>query len=255
MRLFGTLFSAAFLLFMSTSFAGKPSEEILVQHFHDAATGKMVRAALDGNAKKVDRMLANGAKINARADEGLTPLILAVMQKNKRAVEILLDRNANPNLLADKGRSAMSEAAEAKEPWFLEQLIKHGGDPNLDDLYLGETPVFPAAKYGLIENMHCLIAAGAKLNHRDGTGQTAIINAAQLNQYEAAWVLLEAGANPMIKDNFGTTIMYEIQHYGYGIKGGTMAMYRDRIVEWLKQRQFWRLEKTNQERSEEQEKQ
>jgi ankyrin repeat protein len=56
-----------------------------------------------------------------------------------------------------------------------------------------------------LEVITTLLKAGAKLDDRDDTGQTPLMNAAQFNTPEVITTLLEAGADGKVKDNDGKT--------------------------------------------------
>jgi ankyrin repeat protein len=68
----------------------------------------------------------------------------------------------------------------------------------------GRTALMEAAGKGNIPEVRALLEAGADPNIRDNKGRTALMNAWK----EAAILLLEAGADPNIKDNDGETAIY-----------------------------------------------
>ena len=48
------------------------------------------------------------------------------------------------------------------------------------------------------------------MNFRDKDGQTPMVYASNINQYEMVYMMMEAGGDPMIKDNYRYTILYNI---------------------------------------------
>lgn len=143
-------------------------------------------------------------QINGRDKDGLTPLIWAILQDN-----------------------GMMAAA----------LMKEGADPNQSDLQFQQTPLYLAIERGNEGMVQILLANGAKLNHYDVNGRTPLIwaviqrnptiisailakqpdvnvketqlgvtalsiAAMEGNANTVKW-LLDAGADPLIKDNTG----------------------------------------------------
>jgi len=96
----------------------------------------------------VQRLLKSGAEPNAHNDEGKTPLYLAcnptLAEVNVGIVHILLENGANPNIHA------------CCSPW------------------LGDSPLSLAAIRGNSELAMLLIKFGARVNHSDGDGRTAL---------------------------------------------------------------------------------
>lgn len=68
-----------------------------------------------------------------------------------------------------------------------------------------ETPLHIAAKANDAARVQELLAAGAKLEARDGAQRTALLAATHDNAIDAARVLIEAGANVNAKDNIRDT--------------------------------------------------
>ena len=67
-------------------------------------------AARNGDLAQVDRLLAQGASLNAPDDAGRTPLIIAVMQGHVEVVRRLLTAGANASLLDREGLDALQHA-------------------------------------------------------------------------------------------------------------------------------------------------
>ncbi len=53
------------------------------------------------------------------------------------------------------------------------------------------------------ENLKILIDAGANVNQRDGFGATPAMAAAEVGNYEMAYILLQHGTDPTVVDNAG----------------------------------------------------
>ena len=94
-------------------------------------------AARDGNLEILKKHLINGAHINAKDKEGMTPLHKAVARGNKEIVKYLIDNGANLNIKDQRKGSPLHWAAFAGRMNMCELLVINGADINLmnkDDL-------------------------------------------------------------------------------------------------------------------------
>lgn len=82
-------------------------------------------------------------------------------------------------------------------------LIDSGADINSVSGDRGNTPIMDAAAKDLIEILTKLIWAGAELNLKSKSGQTALILAIGRQAEDAALALIESGADIDIKDDLG----------------------------------------------------
>ncbi len=62
------------------------------------------------------QLIDNGADINARDSNGLTPLMWAVKMYNKEVAKMLIERGADQSLLDNFGKSALSYVSEHSTP-------------------------------------------------------------------------------------------------------------------------------------------
>ncbi|MEV8452116.1 ankyrin repeat domain-containing protein [Streptomyces sp. NPDC052095] len=127
------------------------------------------RTALDlavraGHAETVRVLLAAGADLRQRAGEygESTPLCLAAMHGHTVVVEILLDAGAPTGAQGRMGSVPLVLAATATEqghPRTVDVLLDHGAD--IDGVMKGRTPLEWAAGFGLVPMVHHLLARGA----------------------------------------------------------------------------------------------
>ena len=96
------------------------------------------QAVIDGNIEAVKQHIAAGADVNAKDENGVTPL----------------------------------HWTETKE--IAELLIAKGADVNAKDDWSGSTPLHPTATFGYKEITELLIAKGADVNARTGSGETPL---------------------------------------------------------------------------------
>ena len=153
-------------------------------------------------------------------------------------IDLLLQAGANPNLqlklfppyrsLRDDrgadgvltvGTTPLLRAAKAGDVPAMRLLLAHGANPNLPTAS-GITPLMAAAGNGsaaldtrgrykseaqAIETVKVLLAAGAEINARDNTGQTALYGAATWGWNDLVRALAADKADLTIKDSRGRT--------------------------------------------------
>jgi len=193
-------------------------------------------AAMDGNLKITELLLANGAEINAKDCGGWTPLMRAVANKKKNIVKLLLANNANVNLSMNIGRTALHYAVMNDDKEIASILLLHHADVNagnggeydpppiheaqnaeMIELLLlnkaiidaknkdGETALHKAALFNSNNIAYTLLLHKADVNAIDNIGRTPLHWAAWRDCRDVAGILLENGAKTSIKDNDGNT--------------------------------------------------
>ncbi len=88
-------------------------------------------ATKEGNIVFVRRGLSKGADINAKDDDGFTPLHWTAIKGHKEIVELLIDNGANVNPKGDEfGMTPLHKAASKGHREITELLIANGADVN-----------------------------------------------------------------------------------------------------------------------------
>lgn len=106
--------------------------------FKDPRVVALAVAAQRNDLRGIDKALAEGADVNATADQGrgeqVTPLMFALIPDQPLALERLLAAGAKANVLFPNKYSPMLIALSKTDPRFALLLLQAGADPN------GETP-------------------------------------------------------------------------------------------------------------------
>ena len=76
-----------------------------------------------GSKQRPKKLIARGGDVNARANDGRTPLHLAAKHGRENTAKILLDNGADAKAKDKKFLTADYEAAKAKHPRVVELIL------------------------------------------------------------------------------------------------------------------------------------
>ena len=173
-------------------------------------------AARTGDLKSAELLLDAGAEVNVATEDGLSPLLIAsasldaitgsdyrlVIEESQHESlgALLLDRGADVTQSDQYGMTALHYAVEMNKPSLLKALLKRGADPNAQltqglpfrrgdyvgrEAYDGASPFWLAARLGNVEMMRELLDAGADPELRQAWGVTPTMVAAGVTQTDS----------------------------------------------------------------------
>ena len=177
-------------------------------------------AAQQGNIEAARLLLSAGADVSESAPDGIggntnartrfvadtaaAALLVAIDSGHADMARFLLDRGADPNH-DGAGRTALHAAVQRAMPDVIAALLEHGADPDarlekqlpfvsrritqnngLTPSNIGATPFFLAASFGDLESMRILVDGGADPLLRVEDGTTALMVAAGADYVEGA---------------------------------------------------------------------
>lgn len=146
-------------------------------------------------------------------------LIAAAKANNAPLVAHLIVRGGNVNAKDAIQDSAFLYAGAEGFNEVLRLALAAGADVASTNRY-GGTALIPASEHGHVETVQILIAAGVPVNHVNNLGWTAMQEAILLNndgprQLEVVRLLLDAGADPDIRDLEGRTALQNAERLGF----------------------------------------
>ncbi|MGI9337729.1 MAG: ankyrin repeat domain-containing protein [Gammaproteobacteria bacterium] len=164
-------------------------------------------AAYDGDTAELRSLIDEGADIDAKNDDGLTPLHVAAGQGQTEIVLALVNAGAAIEAKMNGGSTPLHVAVIHFETETALALVKAGADIDAKDEY-GETALHSAARESQAETALALIKAGADIEAKDNEGVTPLHVAAATGQTKNALALIKAGAAIEAKDNRGVTPLH-----------------------------------------------
>ena len=153
----------------------------------------LFEAVRGDDEQTVASLLAKKVDVNAREEDGATPLAWAALRCNPDITKLLLKAGANSNLTNELGVGPLYLAMTNGSFDIVSLLLRHGANPNIAREN-GETPLMTATRLGQVNVMRMLLDHGALVNARESRfGQTALMWAAG---YPAATrLLVDRGAD------------------------------------------------------------
>jgi ankyrin repeat protein len=167
-------------------------------------------ALLATSSPDVGRLLLdNGAEIEARNNNGWTPLMYSAIRNNTKMIKFLVQKGAFMNAQDRSGRTALMMLMDKGDREAIEFLLKSGADPNIIDSR-SNTALIGASSKGRLIIAAILIKHGADVSVKNTFGKTAKIIAYEKNYKDVAGFLgslnikevLSGPAQVRINDSF-----------------------------------------------------
>ena len=170
-----------------------------VAHFH-TRNAALIKAAQEGDLKSIERLMADGADVNASSNEQWTPFTIAAQGFALETVNTLFGQSAALDSSAGQGWTALMIATIAGHLEVVRALVEKGAQVNTLNNQ-GWTALRFAVSMDEAEILRALLNAGADANIPDHEGKTALMQAAGENIQDSLKMLLDAGADTHLKDH------------------------------------------------------
>ena len=177
-------------------------------------------AAARGDVAEIEKLAAEGEKLNIQDAKSRTPLHVAVFLRKHDAARALLRLGADPNALDAERYDIITIAAVNSDLEMLKIALEGGGNARAITSPYDGTALIAAAHRGHVDVVRALIAAKAPLNHVNNLGWTALLEAVILGDggpahTEIVRLLVAAGADVNIADREGVTPLAHAKKSGY----------------------------------------
>jgi ankyrin repeat protein len=177
------------------------------RHSHD-----LFATAESGDMPELNRMLAAGADINARDDEGKSPLYFAAKAGHAEAAEALIARGAEVDARMKGGYTPLFAAAAEGHLRATRVLLDHGANVNARDAN-GVSPLF--FTLNRMTSVYLLTASSpAALARQRAMGPAMVqkrldeLGGTTRHRHEVAMLLIEHGAEVNVPAVRGDTLLY-----------------------------------------------
>ncbi|MBX3660617.1 MAG: ankyrin repeat domain-containing protein [Ramlibacter sp.] len=150
----------------------------------------------------VQSLLQRGFDPNTLSPDGLSGLFLALREPSLKVAAVLIAwPKTNVEIRTAQDESPLMMASLKGHRDLVKQLIARDADVNKP----GWTPLHYAATRSQLEIMNLLLEHSAYIDAESPNGTTPLMMAAHYGSVSAVKLLLEAGADPLLKNQIGLT--------------------------------------------------
>ncbi|TYZ66673.1 hypothetical protein PybrP1_000580, partial [[Pythium] brassicae (nom. inval.)] len=150
---------------------------------------RLHKACREGQEGDVQRLLEQGAEVDARGEDNRTPLMIAVrFSQHKEIVDLLVANGANINARDTCGWTPLYFAACWSTQAIVELLLARGASIDMRTS-AGSTPLIGAASNGRLDAVRVLLEHGARIDVKTSSGKTALLVARSKRHTDIAELL------------------------------------------------------------------
>jgi hypothetical protein len=149
---------------------------------------QLINAAAFDDVATIRRMVAEGADVNVRGDEGARPLHFAAQEGHVDAVQVLVEVGAEVEAATADGDTPLHSAACQGHVAVVKTLVELGADIDASDAD-GDTPLHHAAWQGHVEVVTALVELGADIGALTDGGETPLQVSIRYGHHHVARVL------------------------------------------------------------------
>jgi ankyrin repeat protein len=180
------------------------TSDYLPEFYDGALEYNLMIAATKGYVSEVERLIGEGADVDAKTSEGATPLIFAVANNNTDAVKMILQYTTVFDEITSEYETPLLIAVKNNNNEIAELLIRAGSNVDSSDNY-GATPLHYASIYGYLQIVDLLLYYDASIDKKSNEGTTPLLAAIWSGYADVADLLIQNGANMEARDNDGYT--------------------------------------------------
>ena len=189
---------------------------IAEDYFTDPQVVALCRAIEANDLAEMERLVQEGADVNARGKGNMTPLLWAFPDNKIARFKRLLEHGANPNVAIESefntrgfmvpGDAVTHMACKTPFRGYFEAVFEHGGDPNLRTRQYDDVPLTLLIQWGPVDRegrIRALISGGADPNILADGFTPAMTAVSWGGQYSLASLLLDLGADHRVYEADG----------------------------------------------------
>ena len=179
----------------------------------------LITAAEAGDLSAVQRLLDQGASVDAANDRGVTALIAAAYRNHLEVARALIEAGADVNRQDETRQSAYLISTSEGYLALLQLTLANGADVRSLDSFNG-TGLIRAADRGHVEIVAELLKTDIDVNHINRLNWTALLEAVILGDggerhTEVVRLLVDAGADVALADGDGVTPLEHARRRGF----------------------------------------
>lgn len=162
----------------------------------------LYHACMTGRVGMVKLLLEHGAEPDCLAQHGYTPLSTVIrIAGNREIVFLLLEHGASPSGPDGCWEPPITAAASNNDVHLVKDLLDRGADPNR----MGQSGDLALCSTVSEECARVLLQLGARIDLRDGHGQTPLLQNVTIGSPKLIRTYINAGADVDAKDKYGYT--------------------------------------------------
>lgn len=156
------------------------------------------------DAQAAQQLLVRGFDANTLDPKGQSGLLIAMREPSPKVAQMLIDwPKTDLNALSAQGESPLMLACLKGQLELVEKMIKKGADINKT----GWTPLHYAASTGQVKVISTLLENHAYIDAESPNGSTPLMMASMYGTPAAVKLLLEEGADPLLRNQQGLTAL------------------------------------------------
>jgi len=174
-----------------------------------ALAGPLHDAAKAGETDRVKQLLDQGANIAEPDSAGEPPLLIAALNGKTEVVALLIDRGADIEIRNKGGLTALHAAAYGGNLDTVKLLVEKGASVNDQKNFYHMSPLHASAEEGHAEIVAFLLDHKAEIEATERNGYTPLTQAGWRQYWDAADILIKAGATCQKADLVGEWLFTE----------------------------------------------
>lgn len=159
-----------------------------------ALAGPLHDAAKDGDVERAKQLLDQGAVLAEPDAAGEPALLIASLAGHADVVALLLERGCDIHIRNKGGLTALHAAAYGGKLDVVKLLVSRSAAVNDTENFYKMSPLHAAAEEGHAEVVAFLLAKEANIEAKERNGYTPLTQAGWREHWDAASLLMKAGA-------------------------------------------------------------